>query len=81
MRSMDAALALLYMGKTVTKKRQKENEKVMEMEFSMSQRRNCSSTAYREREVHARKIRGTERERKKWEEHQKMDKIYGCVII
>lgn len=71
MRSMDAALSLLYMGKTVTEKRRKENEKVMEMEFSMSQKGNCSSTAYGEREVHARKIRRTESERKKWENIRK----------
>jgi hypothetical protein len=54
-------------GKTVTEKRTKENKKVMEIEFSMTHRENCSSTAYREREVHTRKIRRTESKRKKWE--------------
>jgi hypothetical protein len=55
----------------VTEKRQTENEKVMEMEFSMTQSGNCSGTAYREREVDARKIRPTESERKKWENIRK----------
>jgi hypothetical protein len=55
---MDAALALLYMRKRVREKKKKGNKNVLEMEFSMSQRRNCGSTTYREREMYAHRIGG-----------------------